>query len=81
MNAVAVLPDGRVVTGGDDRVLIWDMQSNSPGSLLACSVYAFATSLSLPEARLFIGHALGGISRWEVHAATQNTVKTRQHAR
>jgi WD40 repeat protein len=74
VRAMAVLPDGRVVTGGDDRVLVWDMQSNSPGSLLACSVYALATSLSSPEARLFIGHALGGISRWEVHAATQNTV-------
>src|SRR5207253_2990369 len=45
--AVAVLPDGRVVTGGDDdQVRLWDVRSNSPGSLLACSAYALATSPS-----------------------------------
>ena len=47
VGAVAVLPDGRVVTGaGGDRVRLWDVQSSSPGTLLACSVYALATSLS-----------------------------------
>ena len=60
VGAVAVLPDGRVVTGGDDdRVRLWNVQSNSPGTLLACSAHALATSLSPSGARLFIGHAAG----------------------
>ena len=46
VGAVAVLPDGQVVTGGDDdRVRLWDVQSNSPRTLLACSAAALATSL------------------------------------
>ena len=71
--AVAVLPDGRVITsGGDDLVRLWNAQSCSPGTLLACSAYALATSLSPSGARLFIGHAMGGgISCWEVRSATE----------
>ena len=80
MAAVAVLPDGRVVTAGNDEVRLRNLQSSSPGTLLACSAYALATSLSSCEARLFIGHAAGGISCWEVRAATQNTPGARQHA-
>ena len=81
VRAVAVLPDGRVVTGGDDdRVRLWDVQSSSPGTLLACSAYALATSPSPSGARLFIGHAAGGISCWEVRPATQNTPGARQRA-
>jgi WD40 repeat protein len=75
VRAVAVLPDGRVVTGAgyDDWVRLRNVQSSSPGTLLACSAYALATSLSPSGARLFIGHAVGGISCWEVRPATQNT--------
>ena len=79
VKAVAVLPDGRVVTGGDDWVRLRNVQGSSPGTLLACSAYALATSLSPSGARLFIGHAVGGISCWEVRAATQNTL-SRQRA-
>jgi WD40 repeat protein len=79
--AAAALPDGRVVTGGDDdRVRLWDVQSSSPGSLLACSAYALATAPSPSGARLFIGHAVGGISCWEVRPTTQNTPGARQRA-
>jgi len=74
VRAVAVLPDGRVVSGGgDDRVWLWHVQSSSRGTLLACSAYALAASLSPTGARLFIGHAAGGISCWEVHTVTQRT--------
>jgi len=78
--AAAVLPDGRVVTGGDDRVRLWDVQSASPGTLLACSGCMLATSLSPSGARLFIGHAGGGISCWEVRQTTPNTPAARQRA-
>jgi hypothetical protein len=78
--AVAVLPDGRVVTGGGDRVLVWDVHRNSPSALLACSAYSLATFPSPTGARLFIGHARGGISCWEVRAATQNTPRAQQPA-
>jgi hypothetical protein len=41
-----VLPGGRVITGGyDDRVRLRNVQSSSPGTLLACSAYGLATSL------------------------------------
>jgi len=73
VGAVAVLPDGRLVTGGSDRVRLRDVQSSSPGTLLACSANTLATSLSPSGARLFIGHAVGGISCWEVRSATHNT--------
>ena len=79
VRAVAVLPDGRLVTGDDDQVWLSHMQNSSPGTLLACSAYALATSLSPSGTRLFIGHALGGISCWEVRAAAQNTPVARQH--
>jgi len=71
VQAVAVLPDGRVVTGGLDGVRLRNMQDGSPGTLLACAAYALASSLSPSGARLYIGHAAGGISSWEVRAATQ----------
>ena len=48
VTAVAVLPAGRVVTGDyDDRVRLRNVQqSSSPGTLLACSARASATSFS-----------------------------------
>ena len=79
VRAMAVLPDGRVVTVGyDGRVRLRDVQSSSPGTLLACSAYALATSPFSSGARLFIGHAVSGISCWEIRPATQNTPGARQ---
>jgi WD40 repeat protein len=81
VRAIAVLPDGRVVTGGyASRVRLWNVQSSSPGALLACSAYALATSLSPSGARLFIGHPTGGVSCWEVRPAAQNAPGARQRA-
>jgi WD40 repeat protein len=78
--AVAVLPDGRVVSAGGGRVRLWDVRSSSPGTLLACSAYTLATSPSPSGAHLFIGHAGGGISYWEVRPATRSTPGARQRA-
>jgi WD40 repeat protein len=72
--AVAGLPDGRVVTGGDDdRVRLWNVRGGSPDTVLACSAHALTAALTASGARLFIGHAVGGISCWEVRPAAQNT--------
>jgi WD40 repeat protein len=80
VTAVAVLPDGRVVTGGRDRrVRLWDVQSGPGRGLLACSVYALATSPSPSGAWLFVGHDDGGISCWNVRAPAQDTPGARQH--
>jgi WD40 repeat protein len=81
VRAVAVLPDGRVVTAGyDGLVRLRNAQSSSPSTLLTCSAYALATSLSPSGARLFIGHTPGGISCLEVRPATQTAPGARQRA-
>jgi hypothetical protein len=67
VGAVAVLADGRVVSGGDDRrVLVCD--SARPGTQviqLSCPVTTLATA---PPGRatpnLVIAHQGGGLSRW-----------------
>jgi hypothetical protein len=71
VSAMAVLPDGQVVTSSKDRerVQVRNVQSSSPGALLVSSAYALATSLSSSgDSLLFIGHVTGGISCWEVRS-------------
>ena len=80
VTAMAVLPDRRMVTSDYDWVRLRNMESSSPDTLLACSAYALATSLSPTGARLFIGHAAGGISCWELRPAAQNTPGARQRS-
>ena len=77
--AVAVLPDGRVVIGGARQVRLWNVQSSSPGPLLACSVRELAISVSPSGACLFISHAAGGLSCWEIRPTTQSTLGARHH--
>ena len=66
--AVAVLPDGRVVTGGDDRRVLWDPdRSRAPGSfMLTCSVTALAAAPRGPasNSNLVIAHQESGFSLW-----------------
>jgi WD40 repeat protein len=73
--AFAVLPEGRLVTAGDldNRVWLWNMHDNSPDTLLACSALSLATFASASGARLFIGHAAGGISCWQVRPTAADT--------
>jgi hypothetical protein len=69
VRAVAVLPDGRVVTGGADRrVLLWDPARASTQVIqLNCSLTTLATaSPSPPRSTLAIAHQGGGLSLWSV---------------
>jgi hypothetical protein len=65
---VAVLPDARVVSGGDDaRVLLWDMTTRREIAQLGCSVTALATGLSgHSEPCLVIAHKEAGFSFWSL---------------
>ena len=58
VNAVAVLPDGRLVTGGDDggRVLVWDpAQPGASRSSSAATRTAVQAVAVLPDGRLVTG--------------------------
>jgi hypothetical protein len=66
--AVAVLPDGRVVSGGDDhRVLVWNATTQGQVAQLGCSVAGLAAGqASHGDASLVIVHkgqgfSLGGV--------------------
>jgi WD40 repeat protein len=68
--AVAALPDGRVVSGGDDRrVLLRDVTTQSEIAGLSCSSRALA---AVPPGRdgttLVIAHAGAGLSFWSIPA-------------
>jgi hypothetical protein len=69
VRAVAVLPDGREVTGGADRrVLLRDPARASTQVIqLNCSLTTLATaSPSPPRSTLAIAHQGGGLSLWSV---------------
>lgn len=60
---MAALPDGRVITGGDDRrVLVWDLaQAGTPIVQLDCSVTTLAIIPPGPAgSRLLIAHEAMG---------------------
>jgi WD40 repeat protein len=65
---VAVLPDGRVVSGGaDERVLIWDVTTQSEIAQVQCSVQTLAAGLlDADRSALVIAHRGGGFSLWSV---------------
>jgi hypothetical protein len=64
VGAVAGLPDGRVVSGGDDRrVLVWNTTTQGQVIQLSCSVTGLAASeLSRGEAFLVVVHEGQGFS-------------------
>jgi len=70
VRAVAVLPDGRVVSGGDDkRVLVWDPAAPgaAPVAQLGCSVIRLATGVAEPGGfALVMAHQGAGLSLWSV---------------
>jgi hypothetical protein len=67
VRAVAVLADGRVVTGGTDRrVLTWDpVRASTEVIQLGCSLIALATTPPGPaRSDLVIAHEGSGFSLW-----------------
>ena len=68
VSAVAVLPDGRVVTGDNDRrVLVRDVTTRSEVTQVRCSVTALATGpLDTDSSCLVIVHQDAGFSVWSV---------------
>ena len=68
VSAVAVLPDGRVVSGGDDRrVLLWDPATRTEIADLRCSVSALASGpLDPGRCSLVVAHPGSGFSVWSV---------------
>jgi hypothetical protein len=71
--AVAVLPDGRVVSGGwGDRVLVWNVTTRTEIAQMGCSVTALATGpLGPSESSLVIVHHGAGFSLWSVIGGPQ----------
>jgi WD40 repeat protein len=66
VNAVAVLADGRVVSGGNDRrVRIWNATTEEEVAQLGCSVIGLAViQAKLGEAFLAVVHEGQGFSLW-----------------
>ena len=63
---MAVLPDGRVVSGGSDgRVLVWDATTRGQVAELGCSAIGLAVvQASGGEVSLIVAHAGQGFSLW-----------------
>jgi hypothetical protein len=64
--AVAVLPDGRVVSGGGEgRMLVWEATTRRQITQLACSAIRLAAAeASRGETSLVVAHAGQGFSVW-----------------
>ena len=67
---MAVLPDGHVVTGGDDKLgLVWDpaVPGAGPVAQLGCSVIRLAMGVTEPGGfALVMAHQGAGLSLWSV---------------
>jgi len=69
-----VLPDGRVVSGGDDRrVRVWNVSAQAELVRISCSAVAFAVAscASNRECQLVMAHEGGGISKWSIRISSQ----------
>jgi WD40 repeat protein len=67
VEAVAVLPDGRVVSGGNDRqVFICNATTQRRVAQLGCSVIGLAVQASRGEASLVVVHEGLGFSLWSI---------------
>ena len=63
VTAVAALPDGRVVSGSEDRrILVWDVTTQTEIAQLDCSV----TALAAEPTALVVGLGGAGLSLWSV---------------
>jgi WD40 repeat protein len=71
--AVAVLPDGWVVSGGSDRrVLVWDPTTQGQLAQLGCSVTnLLVVQPSRGEASLVVVHEGQGFSLWSTSRANR----------
>jgi WD40 repeat protein len=66
VNALAALPDGRLVSGSGDRTIrLWDLTSGAETARLEIDA-AVHCLITLPAARLVAGDALGRLHWLEV---------------
>ena len=71
VTAVAALADGRVVSGGRGRLLLWDVTTRTQIAQLGCSPRALAAyPLGRESTGLVIAHAGAGLSFWSLTGAS-----------
>jgi hypothetical protein len=81
LNAVAVLPDGRVVSGGDDgRVLVWDPSGTGSGPVQLGRHDGWVNAVAvLPDGRVVSGGNDGWVLVWDPSGTGSGPVRLGHH--
>jgi WD40 repeat protein len=74
VRALAVLPDGRLVSGSDDAtVRLWEVGTRTWTAVLTGHTGSVTALAALPDGRLASGSDDSTIKMWDVRAATHRT--------